>query len=152
MLIKLGWVFVRNDRRMHERNLISDEAWAVIEPLLPKAVGRSRPWLDHRMVVEGVAWRFRTGSPWRDLPERFGPWNTVFKRFDRWAKDGTWAAILADVQARAEELGELDWVVSIDSTITRVHQHGATAARPAAGTAGVGTGGGFELQDSRTGA
>ncbi|MFZ4896499.1 IS5 family transposase [Plantibacter sp. Mn2098] len=81
------------------------------------------------MVVEGVAWRFRTGSPWRDLPERFGPWNTVFKRFDRWAKDGNWQQVLTAVQARSDELGKLDWVVSIDSTITRVHQHGATLAR-----------------------
>ncbi|SDK86301.1 Putative transposase of IS4/5 family, partial [Cryobacterium psychrotolerans] len=67
------------------------------------------------MVVEGIAWRFRTGSPWRDLPERFGPWNTVFKRFDRWAKDGTWQRILTAVQSRSDQLGKLDWVVSIDS-------------------------------------
>jgi len=88
------------------------------------------------MVVEGIAWRFRTGSPWRDLPERFGPWNTVFKRFDRWAKDGTWQNILTAVQSRSDQLGRLDWVVSIDSTITRVHQHGATLARTTGGRAG----------------
>ena len=93
------------------------------------------------MVVEGVVWRFRTGSPWRDLPDRFGSWNTVFKRFDRWAKDGTWQAILTAVQSRSDEAGKLDWVVSIDSTITRVHQHGATLART--------TGGSNELHDSR---
>ena len=57
---------------MPERDVVSDEAWAVIEPLLPQVQGRSRPWLDHRMVVEGIARRFRTCSPWRDLPERFG--------------------------------------------------------------------------------
>ena len=129
---------------MHERDVISDEAWAVIEPLLPQVQGRSRPWLDHRMVVAGIVWRFRTGAPWRDLPERFGPWNTVFKRFDRWARDGTWQRILTSVQARSDQLGKLDWVVSIDSTITRVHQHGATLART--------TGGTIELQDSGRGA
>jgi len=86
------------------------------------------------MVVEGVVWRFRTGSPWRDLPERFGAWNTVFKRFDRWAKDGTWDRVLTAVQARSDSLGRLDWVVSIDSTITRVPQHGATLARATGGT------------------
>ena len=96
------------------------------------------------MVVEGIAWRFRTGSPRRDLPERFGPWNTVFKRLDRWAKDGTWQRILTAVQSRSDLQGRLDWVVSIDSTITRVHQHGATLART--------TGGGMELQDSGRGA
>ena len=130
----------------HDRDVVSDAAWAVIEPLLPPQRGNGRPWLDHRMVIEGVAWRFRTGAPWRDLPAQFGPWNTVFKRFDRWAKDGTWAAILTAVQARADELGELDWVASIDSTITRVHQHGATARRPAVNGAGVGTGGAIELR------
>jgi transposase len=127
--------------RVTDRDVITDEMWAVIEPLLPTVQGRSRPWLDHRMVVEGVAWRFRTGSPWRDLPERFGPWNTVFKRFDRWAKDGTWQNVLTAVQARADELGDVDWVASIDSTIARVHQHGANTRR---------TGGSIELQDSRT--
>ena len=96
------------------------------------------------MVVEGIVWRFRTGAPWRDLPERFGPWNTVFKRFDRWARDGTWQRILTSVQARSDQLGKLDWVVSIDSRITRVHQHGATLART--------TGGTIELQNSGRGA
>ncbi len=122
------------------RREISDEAWAVLEPLLPKTSGRSRPWLDHRTVVEGVVWRFRTGAPWRDVPERFGPWNTVYKRFDRWAKDGTWDRLLSAVQVRSDAAGLLDWVTAIDSTITRVHQHGATLAR--------GTGGSDELQQS----
>jgi transposase len=122
------------------RREISDEAWAVLEPLLPKTSGRSRPWLDHRTVVEGVVWRFRTGAPWRDVPERFGPWNTVYKRFDRWAKDGTWDRLLSAAQVRSDTADELDWVTAIDSTITRVHQHGATLAR--------GTGGSDELQQS----
>ncbi|WP_028984440.1 IS5 family transposase [Sporichthya polymorpha] len=122
------------------RQEISDAEWAVIAPLLPVAVGRSRPWLDHRAVVEGIVWRFRTGAPWRDVPERFGPWNTVYKRFDRWARDGTWERLLAAVQARSDALGRLDWVTAIDSTITRVHQHGATLPR--------GTGGVVELQES----
>src|SRR3712207_8997898 len=58
----------------------------------------------------------------RDLPERFGNWNAVFKNFDRWAKDGTWTRVLEHVQTRAETLGDLDWIASIDSTIVRVHQ------------------------------
>jgi transposase len=67
------------------------------------------------------------------LPEHFGNWNTVFKNFDRWAKDGTWTKVLERVQTRAETLGDLDWIASIDSTIVRVHQHGATLPRPAGG-------------------
>jgi transposase len=122
------------------RQEISDEVWAVIDPLLPRAQGRSRPWLDHRAVVEGMVWRFRTGAPWRDVPERFGPWNTVYKRFDRWAKDGTWERLLAQVQGASDAVGRLDWVTAIDSTITRVHQHGATLARV--------TGGDVELHES----
>lgn len=126
------------------RQEIPDEVWSVIEPLLPRAEGRSRPWLDHRGVVEGIVWRFRTGAPWRDVPERFGPWNTVFKRFDRWAKDGTWERLLATVQAESDAVGKLDWVAAIDSTIARVHQHGATLSRDT----GSDTGGTVELHES----
>ena len=88
---------------------------------------------DHRRVVEGVVWRFRTGAPWRDVPERFGNWNTIYQKFNDWSQDGTWARLLARVQARADAAGELDWVTAIDSTIARVHQHGATLARDTGG-------------------
>ena len=94
--------------------------------------------------MEGIAWRFRTGAPWRDVPEHFGNWNTIYCPFSAWAKDGTWERLLTHVQALADEAGELDWVVSVDSTITRVHQHGATLPRAA--------GGGIELHVSRRGA
>lgn len=117
--------------------MISDTDWAVIEPLLPTATGAGRPWLEHRVVLEGIAWRFRTGAPWRDLPERYGKWNSVYNRFNCWAKDGTWERLLAAVQARADALGNLDWVTAIDSTITRVHQHGATLPRAAGHTGGA---------------
>lgn len=60
----------------------------MIGPLFPAWKGNGRPVADRRLIVEGTAWKFRTGAPWRDLPERFGNWNTVFKNFDRWAKDG----------------------------------------------------------------
>jgi transposase len=76
-------------------------------------------------VVEGIVFRYRTGVPWRDLPERFGPWQTVGKRHHRFATDGTWRRVLAAAQAA----GEIDWNVSVDSTIVRAHQHSATAKR-----------------------
>lgn len=123
------------------RDVISDAAWAVIGPLFPAAKATGRPPVDRRTVAEATAWRFRTGAPWRDVPERFGNWNTVYKNFDRWARDGVWARVLERVQSLADADGELDWVVSIDSTIARVHQHGATLARA--------TGGSVELQESR---
>ncbi len=64
---------------MVSRDVISDEAWAVIGPLFPKVKATGRPPVDRRTVVEATAWRFRTGAPWRDVPERFGNWNTIYK-------------------------------------------------------------------------
>lgn len=117
---------------MVTRREIPEEVWAVLEPFMPTVSGRSWPWTDHRLAVEGMAWRFRTGAPWRDVPERFGRWNSIFKRFNRWA--GTWEKMLAEVQKQADASGKIDWVVSIDSTIARVHQHGATLKRDTGGS------------------
>jgi len=85
--------------------------------------------MDMRSTVEGIAWRFRTGAPWRDVPERFGHWNSIYQRFSDWSSDGTWARVLATVQSSAASAGAVDWTVSVDATITRVHQHGATLRR-----------------------
>ena len=73
--------------------------------------------------------RYRTGVAWRDLPERFGPWQTVWKRHHRFATDGTWDRLLAALQADADAAGELDWNVSVDSSVIRAHQHAVTAKR-----------------------
>lgn len=83
-----------------------------------------------------MAWKYRTGAPWRDVPHRFGKWNAIYKRFARWAEDGTWEKLLAEVQKQSDAAGALDRVVSIDSTIARVHQHGTTLRRDA-GTGGL---------------
>lgn len=113
---------------MTDRRVLSDDMWARLEPLLPSRVPRrGGQWSDHRGVVEAIIWRFRTGSPWRDLPAGFPAWQTVWWRFDRWAKDGTLDKILTELQGRAHAEGELEWVVSIDSTIARAHQHAAGA-------------------------
>jgi transposase len=125
------------------RDVVSDEAWAVIGPLFPAGKTGGRPPVDRRTVVEGTAWRFRTGAPWRDMPDRFGNWNTIYKNFNRWSDAGVWARVLETVQALAHQAGDLDWVASIDSTIVRVHQHGATLPRV--------TGGWAELQEVRDG-
>jgi transposase len=116
------------------RREISDEVWGELEPLLPAVRTAGRPWTEHRAAVEGMVWKYRTGAPWRDVPERFGKWNSIYKRFTRWAADGTWDRLLAQVQAQSDAAGRLDWVVAIDSTIARVHQHGATLARDTGGT------------------
>jgi transposase len=112
------------------RTVVSDEAWAWMEPLLPSSAGRrGGRWRDHRAVIEAISWKYRTGSPWRELPDRFGPWQTAYERLTRWSADGTWAKLLARAQAEADAAGELDWLVAVDSSIVRVHQHGATARR-----------------------
>lgn len=121
--------------RRHE---LSDVEWAVLEPLLPRSV-MGRPRLDDRRVLNGIVWRFRTGAPWRDVPERYGSWRSLHTRFRRWAKDGTFEQMLQAVQARADAAGDIDWLVSVDSTIVRAHQHaagvrkGGTASRRSGG-------------------
>ena len=109
--------------------------WSVMEPLMPTVAGRSRPWTDHRLAVEGMAWKYRTGAPWRGVPERFGKWSSIYKRFNRWAENGTWEKLLADVRTQAGAPAKIDRVESIDSTIARVHQHGATLSRDTGGSA-----------------
>lgn len=112
------------------RRVLTDGMWARLEPLLPsREPRRGGQWTDHREVVEAIIWRFRTGSPWRDLPPEFPPWQTVWWRFDRWAKDGTLDRVLTELQGHAHAEGELEWVVSVDSTIARAHQHAAGAPR-----------------------
>jgi len=78
-------------------------------------------------VVNGVLWRTRTGSPWRDLPESYGCWKTVYNRHRRWSADGTWAHLLRELQ-RGCDVEEDRWVVAIDSTVVRAH-HDAAGAR-----------------------
>jgi transposase len=118
------------------RGGLTDEQWALIEPLLPdRTPRRGGRWADHRLVIDAVAWRFRGNNAWRDLPGCFGPWQTVYHRFASWAKDGTWHRVLTELQARADVAGDLDWLVGVDSTIVRAHQHAAGAhkkgSRPA---------------------
>jgi len=116
---------------------LTDAQWAAIEPLMPRVTGRSRPYRDHRQVVEGIVHRYRCGVAWRDLPERFGPWQTVWKRHARFSRDGTWDKVLAAVIADADAAGDLDWAVSIDSTVNRAHQHATNLPRAEIGAGGI---------------
>lgn len=110
------------------RGELTDRAWAVIEPLLPISNGRAGRWRDHRQVINGILWKLRTGAPWRDLPERYGPWKTCHERLSRWSADGTWDKILAAAQVK-DDGSPVEWVVSVDSTIVRAHQHAAGARK-----------------------
>ncbi len=135
---------------MTRSGVLTDQAWARIEPLLPSSKGkRGGRWRNHREVIEAIAWRYRTGAPWRDLPSSFGPWQTAWKRLNRWTQDGTWERLLQAVQADADAAAELEWVVSVDSSNVRAHQHSAGARAVAPSD----TGGSVESQEfaGRTG-
>ncbi|MFF9228061.1 IS5 family transposase [Streptomyces sp. NPDC014820] len=89
--------------------------------------GRKRR--DDRRVLNGIVRKFRTGTAWRDVPERYGPWATLHTRFRRWAADGTFERMLRAAQAKADVAGDIEWLVSVDSTIVRAHQQAAGARK-----------------------
>ena len=80
-------------------------------------------------MLNGIVWKFRTGTAWRDVPERYDSWATLHARFRRWAKDGTFERMLRAAQAKADAAGDIEWLVSVDSTIVRAHQHAAGARK-----------------------
>ena len=104
---------------------LTDFEWSIIAPLLPNKP-RGVPRVDDRRVLNGIYWRLRTGSPWADIPERYGPYTTCYNRFVRWARLGVWDRIFDAVSAAYEGLEQ-----SVDSSSIRVHQHGANAKRGA---------------------
>jgi transposase len=106
--------------RRHE---LSDEEWAIIQPLLPQK-SRGAPRVDDRRVINCILWRFRTGAPWRDVPERYGPRTTLYNRFVRWRAAGVRDRLLDAVSEACD--GD---IVMIDSSCVRVHQHGAAVKR-----------------------
>ncbi|MGW5124574.1 IS5 family transposase [Streptomyces sp. NPDC004069] len=112
------------------RGDLTSEQWARLEPLLPvgKKPGRPPVW-SKRQLINGIRWRTRTGAPWRDVPARYGEWETVYGLFRRWQRDGTWSRILTQLQAEADAKGLITWDVSVDSTVARAHQHAAGARK-----------------------
>ena len=112
------------------RHDLTDVQWAVLEPLLPERRRAGRPALhSKRRLIDGIRWRTRAGVPWRDVPPFYGPWQCVYWLYRRWQLDGVWPAILTALQARADAAGLITWDVSVDSTVTRAHQHAAGARR-----------------------
>jgi transposase len=107
-------------RRRYE---LTDQEWSILAPLLPNKP-RGVPRVDDRRVLNGILWRFRTGSPWAEIPERYGPPTTCYNRFVRWRKAGVWDRLLGAVSEAYD--GD---IVMIDSSCVRVHQHAATGKR-----------------------
>lgn len=113
---------------------LKDEHWALVEPVLPpqRRLGRGGLWRDHRTVVNAVFWVLFSGAAWRDLPERYGPWQTAYDRFCRWRRDGTWdrERVLATLRLRADAAGLLDYTqYNADSTSVRAHAAAAGALK-----------------------
>jgi len=105
---------------MH-RHEISQSGWERIEHLLPGRPGDAGiTAADNRLFINAVYWIAKTGAPWRDLPSRFGLWNSVFQRFNRWSKKGVWRRV---AEALTDDV-DLEWLM-IDSTVVRAHQHAA---------------------------
>src|SRR5579864_7788727 len=114
-----------------KRHALSDEQWAVVEPLLPKPkkrkTGKGRWPKDKRLMLDGIFWILSTGAPWRDLPERFGSFKTVHGYFSRWRSKGVFAAIIDALQVKLDKEGLIDWELwCVDGANVR-------AARAAAG-------------------
>lgn len=105
---------------MSVRRQLSDEQWAKVEAFLKRDYTTGEPGSDDRNFIEAVLYWRRTGVPWRDLPEEFGPWKTVFSRFDRWSKNGKWTRMFRALQLDVDD----EWH-ALDSTINRAHQHAA---------------------------
>lgn len=109
------------------QKLLSDERWRIIEKMLPgKATDRGRTAADNRLFVEAVLWIARTGAPWRDLPQEFGLWNSVYQRFARWSKNGVWKRVFSELAQEAS----FRQVVH-DSSIVRSDQHAAKVRKEA---------------------
>lgn len=108
---------------------LTDAQWARIGgPLLPdRAPKRGGRRHDHRQVIDAIVFKYRTGSPWMDLPEHFGSWKGAYNRLRKWAADGTWQRVFTALPPQADADDDLDWVVAVDSTSVRVHQHAAGA-------------------------
>lgn len=123
---------------MHERHDLTDEQWALLEPHLPRPVtgAAGRRWADHRRVINGVLWRTRAGCTWRDVPADYGPWKTIYNRHRRWSADGTWEALLGELQ-RGSDSDVDSWDVGVDSTVVRAHQDAAGAPLMAPSDVGV---------------
>lgn len=127
-----------------ERHDLRDDQWERLQPLLPPIKPKvGKPNLEHRPIVNGIRWHLRTGAPWRDLPERYGNWNTVYSRFRRWTRKGIWEQVLGALQTEDDAKGKVDWGIHFaDGSVVRAHQHAAGAkggatTKPLAAVAGA---------------
>jgi len=97
---------------MNRRHELSEKQWQKFKEYLPPQKPETgRPAEDHRKIINGILWKVRTGAPWRDIPERYGPWATIYSRFRRWRDAGVWDRILSELQAESDTEGHVDWTI-----------------------------------------
>lgn len=112
------------------RHELTDWQWEQIEDMMPEVGVRGRPWNAHRTAMNGMFWILNTGAPWRDLPERYGPWKSVYDRFRRWSGEGLIDQILERLQMRLDTNGYIDWDLwCIDGSSIRAHKCAAGARK-----------------------
>lgn len=122
----------RTDGRRGRRYELTDEAYERIEPLLPKQKPGG-PWKDHRTVLNGMFWILNSGAQWRDMPERYGSWKTVYARYRRWTREGLFDRILQRLHLELDADGRIDWdVFDVDGSNVRAHQSSAGAVKKGA--------------------
>lgn len=112
------------------RTDLTEKQWRALAPHLPADPQRGHAFVDHRTVLNGILWRLKTGAPWRDVPARYGPWQTCYDRYVRWSRNGTWRRILKQLQAQADAAGEIDWDgAALDATHIKAHRSAAGARK-----------------------
>ena len=115
--------------RPGRRYEIRDEAWERIEPMLPKQ-GRGGRWNDHRTTLNGMFWVLNSGAPWRDMPERYGRWQSIYDRYRRWTREGLFDRILHRLHVQLDDDGRIDWsVFDVDGTNIRADRSAAGARK-----------------------
>jgi transposase len=114
--------------RRHE---LSDEQFQLLEAYLPQTgPAGGHPWAEHRRILNGLFWKLRTGAQWRDIPERYGPWSTIYDRYRRWCQEGRFACMLVALRDRLDALDLLDWDQWwVDSTSIRASRAAAGARK-----------------------
>jgi len=112
---------------------LSDEEWALIEPLLPELASTGRPRRSPREMANALFWVLRSGSPWRDLPERFGPWQTCYHHFNSWRREGVFDRVIEALQIRLDAEGHIDWDLwCVDGSSVRASKAAAGAGKKGA--------------------
>jgi len=128
-MVKSGRTGRGADGRPGRRYELTDDGWERIASLLP-AQGRGGKWAEHRTVLNGMFWVLNSGAQWRDMPERYGRWETVYGRYRRWTREGLFGRVLGALHVSLDQDGRIDWsVFDVDGSSIRAHRSAAGASK-----------------------